>query len=187
MEVSPDRRDIALAAVDFLQNAEIIRKPLRDKMKFLQEKGLSEIEIDQAINLVMASKQQVTSSSGKWNILLMMGICYGGFHLYKLYSEYLSSKQEVKAKGTDQIKEQHMSLTEILSKVNELQRLIEAHRCDFKAEIRSIRSLMLGHEKFTSPPTIPSWQLSDEASIDEDGIQEDSPVSKEIPICPIPS
>lgn len=126
------------AAVTFLQSQKLIGLPLKDKLKFLQEKGLNELEIDEALNMAL-SRQNKQSSN--WSFLIVLGVCFGGYKLYNAYVE----KQ----------KQRDPKLDEILKSMTELKRLIESQRGD----MQSLKTLMLSHDKFAAPPVIPAWQL----------------------------
>lgn len=158
------RQNLIIAAVDFLQNPQLIRSPLKDKLKFLQDKGLSELEIDEAINSAVAGRQSLIVPTGKWNMFFVAAFAIGGYQLYRMYLNYRHEEEKIK----NVVIQKPMTLVDIMTKMNDIQKTVEGHRQEFKAEIRSLRSLMLGHEKFTSPPTIPSWQLSDDMVSEND-------------------
>lgn len=188
------RQEFIRAAVSFLQNPKLIDSPLQDKLKFLRDKGLTEVELDEALNYALISRHQ--SQSGKWNFILILGLCIGG---YKLYQAYLKSSQaeaststtpktvtptespERQQNGASQkinaeSKLQHKAkelndfyasykerdtktLRDILEKVTELKKLIELQRTNFASDVQSLKTLLLGHEKFAAPPVIPAWQM----------------------------
>jgi hypothetical protein len=151
--------------------------------------------VDEALNLALAHRHQ--TQSGKWNFLLILGVCLGGYRLYQAYLEQNVLKKENEKKETQkketknqqteidqklivddanqqqtnkedakQIPKDHPTLNEILQKMSELRKLIELQRSNFGTEIQSLKTLLLGHEKFAAPPKIPEWQM---------------PVAKEIP------
>lgn len=155
---SSTRQEFIRAAVSFLQNPKLVDSPLKDKLKFLKDKGLNEIEVDEALNLALINRHQ--SQGGKWNFLLILGICIGG---YKLYQAYIESKKEKKPVQREETIVQHEdefpTLNEILQRMAELKRLIELQRNNLASDIQSLKTLLLGHEKFAAPPVIPAWQL----------------------------
>lgn len=185
---SETRQEFVRAAVGFLQNPKLIDSPLKDKLKFLRDKGLSDIEVDEALNLALVSRHQ--SQSSRWNFLLLLGLCIGG---YKLYQSYLESKEKLANQQRDterlrhdedklvqshelRIQQQgdHPTLSEILEKMAELKRLIELQRTNFGTEIQSLKTLLLGHEKFAAPPVIPAWQMGDSDSKESQSPEKDS-------------
>lgn len=166
------RQEFIKAAVSFLQNPKLADSSLKDKLKFLKDKGLNEYEVDEALNLALINRKQPQSS--RWNFLIILGLCVGGYKLYRTYvdsnqidlTEQSSSKQQIreKQKIENEKKEQDEempTLHEILQRMAELKRLIELQRSNFSTEILSIKTLLLGHEKFAAPPVIPAWQLKD--------------------------
>lgn len=171
---SQPRQEFVRAAISFLQNPKLVDSSLKDKLKFLRDKGLSDIEVDEALNLALVNRHQ--SNSGKWNFLIILGLCFGG---YKLYQAYLDSKQKQcdqpqkpaeKTKLLYSIDNESQNINdngqptfnEILRRMSELKRLMELQRTNFSTEIQSLKTLLLGHEKFAAPPKIPEWQLKDD-------------------------
>lgn len=167
-----NRQEFIKAAVSFLQNPKLIDSSLKDKLKFLRDKGLNECEVDEALNLALINRRQPQSS--RWNFLIILGLCVGGYRLYKTYVEsnqiynaqQNSGKQQTygNQKTEDEKKERCEdipTLREILQRMSELKRLIELQRNNFTTDIQSIKTLLLGHEKFAAPPVIPAWQLKD--------------------------
>lgn len=178
---SQTRQEFVRAAVGFLQNPKLIDSSLQDKLKFLRDKGLSDIEVDEAINLAIVNRHQ--SQGGKWNFILVLGLCVGG---YKLYQAYLESKKaqtdvnknretgptpEPLLSKTSPLQNDHSkdnpTLDEIIQKIAELKKLIELQRTNFGQEVQSLKTLLLGHEKFAAPPVIPAWQLGDSETKEE--------------------
>lgn len=175
---SQSRQDYVRAAVSFLQNPKLVDSSLKDKLRFLRDKGLSDVEVDEALNLALVNRHQ--SQSGKWNFLLVLGLCVGG---YKLYQAYLESKtrhnsdhqnatnpmvqekttplNDILSKPKPVLGDQS-TLNDILTRMVELKRLVELQRTNFGTEIQSLKTLLLGHEKFAAPPKIPEWQLKDD-------------------------
>lgn len=171
---SQNRQEYIRAAIIFLQNPKLVDSTLKDKLKFLRDKGLTEVELDEALNLALVNRHQ--AQHGKWNYLLMLGLCIGG---YKLYQFYLENKEKQRvSKQEEPIKLEHnqektyhehepLKLDEILKKMSELKKLIELQRSNSAADIQSLKTLLLGHEKFAAPPVIPAWQLKDLDSKEE--------------------
>lgn len=186
------RQEYIRAAVSFLQNPKLIDSTLQEKLTFLRNKGLTEVELDEALNYALISRHQ--SQSGKWNFILILGLCVGG---YKLYQAYLKSTQAeagtrpssvTSCSPTDSSKREHYekaraeskaqnrakelndfyavyrdrdtkTLKDILERLTELKKLIELQRSNFASDVQSLKTLLLGHEKFAAPPVIPAWQL----------------------------
>lgn len=184
---SHSRQEYVRAAVSFLQNPKLVDSSLKDKLKFLRDKGLSDLEVDEALNLALVSRNQ--SQSGKWNFILILGLCIGGYKLYQAYLEQKARKIEGDQKEGEQsrtgdqklvanssrhqdvseLDSNHPTLNEILQKMSELKKLVELQRSNFGTEMQSLKTLLLGHEKFAAPPKIPEWQLP---SIDEESTRE---------------
>lgn len=172
---SQNRQEFIKAAVSFLQNPKLVDSSLKDKLKFLRDKGLNECEVDEALNLALINRKQPQSS--RWNFLILLGLCVGGYRLYKTYVEsnqmynaqQNSGKQQTQGKqkteDDKESREDMPTLQEILQRMTELKRLIELQRNNFTTEIQSIKTLLLGHEKFAAPPVIPAWQLKDSDEI----------------------
>lgn len=179
------RQELIRAAVGFLQNPKLADSSLKDKLKFLKNKGLSDVEVDEALNLALISRHQ--SQGGRWNFLIVLGLCCAG---YKLYQAYLKSKEKLASQQGDSARQYRnersapvsllhaegshqqqggdlVTLNDILQKMSELRKLIELQRSNFGTEIQSLKTLLLGHEKFAAPPVIPAWQLKDEDSREE--------------------
>lgn len=173
---SDSRQEFVRAAVSFLQNPKLVDSSLKDKLKFLRDKGLTELEVDEALNSALVYRHQ--SQHGKWNYLIILGLCLGG---YKLYQAYLESRENFRAqqkiaeqqqeeekesKRREQEKIQHEqdspTIAEILVKLAELKKLVEHQRRSSASEIQSLKTLLVGHEKFAAPPVIPAWQLKEE-------------------------
>ena len=180
---SNSRQEYVRAAVSFLQNPKLVDSTLKDKLKFLRDKGLSDLEVDEALNLALVPKNR--SQGDKWNFLLILGLCFGGYKLYQAYLEQRATKAEGEQAKRDSRQTQdgdrllandtrdhggitdrsQPTLTEIMQKMSELKKLIELQRTNFGTEMQSLKTLLLGHEKFAAPPKIPEWQLP---SIDEE-------------------
>lgn len=166
------RQEFIKAAVSFLQNPKLVDSSLKDKLKFLKDKGLNECEVDEALNLALINRSQPQSS--RWNFLIVLGLCVGGYKLYKTYVETNQINMTQQSSNERQIRENQKiqddkrekdeempTLQEILQRMADLKRLIELQRTNFSTEIQSIKTLLLGHEKFAAPPVIPVWQLKD--------------------------
>lgn len=168
-----NRQEYIRAAVSFLQNPKLVDSSLKEKLKFLKDKGLNELEVDEALNLALVNRQQTQSS--RWNFLIVLGLCVGGYKLYKTYMETKQKhasqhnipdkkKADQRQRVEDEKKKQDEdmpTLQEILQRMAELKRLIELQRNNFATDIQSLKTLLLGHEKFAAPPVIPAWQLKD--------------------------
>lgn len=179
------RQEYVKAAVSFLQNPKLVDSSLKDKLKFLRDKGLSDVEVDEALNLALVNRHQ--SQSGRWNFFLIMGLCIGGYKLYQAYLEGKAKQNErqqtsVESKPLTQktnllhnihneaqamLNEDQPTLNEILKRMVELKKLVELQRSNFGTEIQSLKTLLLGHEKFAAPPKIPEWQLKDDTKQEE--------------------
>lgn len=173
------RQEYVRAAISFLQNPKLAESPLKKKLNFLKDKGLSDVEVDEALNLALIQRNQ--SQSGRWNFLLILGLCIGGYKLYQAYLEQKSCEiegEQKKGASKSAVDNQRLTannskrrrditgldkdqptLNDILQKMAELQKLIELQRTNFATEIQSLKTLMLGHEKFAAPPKIPEWQM----------------------------
>jgi hypothetical protein len=197
---SQTRQEYVRAAVSFLQNPKLVDSPLKDKLKFLKDKGLSDVEVDEALNLALISRHQ--TQSGKWNFLLILGLCIGGYKLYQAYLEQKAIKKEgeQKSHSYNQNRDDHKitgsskhplsyeenteaeknqpTLNEILQRMSELKKLIELQRSNFGAEMQSLKTLLLGHEKFAAPPKIPEWQMPSQPEEPNKGSNAESSSSK---------
>lgn len=177
------RQEYIRAAISFLQNPKLSDSSLKDKLQFLRNKGLTEIEVDEALNLALINRQ--TAQHGRWNFLLVLGLCVGAFRLYQAYLDtkkdveiYPERKQEnmryqtpstskgnmqVALKGkdnsSDKDNEKQIPVVEIFEKISELKRLIELQRSNFASDIQSLKTLLLDHKTFAAPPVVPAWQL----------------------------
>lgn len=128
------REELIRAALVFLRDPKLASSTLKDKLDFLKGKGLTQPELDHALNLALVKKSE---PSGTWNIILIMGICIGGYKLYTAYKESQPTCEKPKSE-------------EILRKISEL-----------SSEVRLLKTLLLSHERFAAPPKIPEWQLKD--------------------------
>lgn len=146
------REELIRAALVFLRDPKLASSTLKDKLEFLRGKGLTQTELDEALNLALISRAK---PNGTWNIILMLGLCIGGYKLYKAYTESQSQCQTSEKQPIHQVQpqvEQSPKSELILSKVSEL-----------AAEIKLLKTLLLSHERFAAPPKIPEWQLNDDA------------------------
>lgn len=156
---SQTRQEFIRAAVNFLQNPKLLESPLKEKLKFLKDKGLNDLEVDEALNLALVNRQQ--PQNGRWNFFLILGLCFGSYKLYKAYLESVESQKEDKETvGKIQEREQP-TLNDIVLKLSELKKQIELQRSNLTSEVQSLKTLLLGHERFAAPPVIPAWQLKD--------------------------
>lgn len=197
---SQNRQEIVRAAISFLQNPKLMDSSLNDKLQFLKDKGLTQIEIDEALNLALINRQNTQHS--RWNFLIILGLCVGGYKLYQTYLEsretYMTQKKEEALRQSEEAKKEVSAqkeldqqakdaptLTEILQKMTELKSLIELQRNNINKDIQSLKTLLLGHEKFAAPPLIPAWQLKN-LDDHEDTSSETGP-SKVLPPEPLTS
>lgn len=171
------RQEHIMAAIDFLRNPNL-DSPLKEKLQFLKDKGLSEMELDEALNLALSCRQSTTR--GRWNFFIVFSMCILGFRLYKAYLEWkLTSKggddhanktereqtQSI-SRASNNIKSRSetidvMSISEIAQRMSELKKLIEYQGSKLTDEMQSLKKLLVSPEKFVSPPIIPAWQLKD--------------------------
>lgn len=168
------REELIRAALVFLRDPKLASSTLKDKLEFLKGKGLTQVELDEALNLALVNRSK---PNGTWNILLMIGLCVGGYKLYKAYMEsqaqcqtsekQLLHQQQHHQSSIDTIHQQHptqllqqpMKSELILSKISEL-----------AGEVKQLKTLLLSHERFAAPPKIPEWQLNDSNNdADDDG------------------
>jgi len=162
------RQEYIRAAVSFLQDPKLVGSSLQDKLKFLKNKGLSQVEVDEALNLALINRNQ--SHSSRWNFFLVVGLFAAAYKIYQAYEKNYDqsaskrtedvSKREGKEERCAENKE-NMSFAEILKQVSELKTLLEIQQRSIQREIQSMKTLLLGHEKFAAPPAIPAWQLKD--------------------------
>lgn len=134
------REELIRAALVFLRDPKLASSTLKDKLDFLKAKGLTQTELDEALNLALVNRSK---PNGTWNIILMIGICFG---TYKLYRAYMDSRTEDDHRLAPL--ERPTRSDEILRKVSEL-----------ASEVKLLKTLLLGHERFAAPPKIPEWQL----------------------------
>lgn len=202
METST-RQEYIRAAISFLQNPKLIDSSLKDKLQFLRDKGLTETEVDEALNLALVNRQS-TRTAGRWNFFLVFSVCILGYRFYKAYLEWketqvqsstgkqdqnvqaltknISTTQHVDSKlnlystndqlGLGRSNDVTMTVSEIVQRVSELKSLLEYQGDRFSSEIKSLKTLLLSHEKFAAPPVIPAWQL--EGTKEEDSPKKES-------------
>lgn len=156
---SQTRQEFIRAAVNFLQNPTLSDSPLKEKLKFLRDKGLNEVEVDEALNLALVNRQH--PPNGRWNFFLILGLCLGGYKLYKAYLESVGQEKEEKGTVPRFQEKDQLTLNDIVLKVSELKKQIELQRSNLTSEVQSLKTLLLGHERFAAPPVIPAWQLKD--------------------------
>lgn len=175
------RQDYIRAAISFLQNPKLVDSPLQDKLKFLRDKGLTEIEVDEALNLALVERQKPNNS--RWNFFVILGLCFSGYKLYRAYIESKTSEttkpkvlcnpgdtKEV-SKSNSNIEQSvnnrtwmpaepnTATLSELLEEVRALKSKTEWCKSSLSADIKALQTLLLGHEKLAAPPMIPSWQM----------------------------
>lgn len=183
------RQDYIRAAVSFLQNPKLVESSLQDKLKFLREKGLTDIEVDEALNLALVDRHK--SQGGGWNFFIVLGLCLSGYKLYKAYMDSkcenravpetvgkksVHSKQEA---SDERISQSKISLSEtdpeslslILEEVRALKSKTDWCKNSLSNDIKALQTLLLGHEKLAAPPVIPAWQMesSKEGAKEYDG------------------
>ena len=169
MMESLTRQEHIRAATNFLRNPNL-DSPLKDKLQFLRDKGLSELEVEEAINLALSSKQ--STSKGNWNFLFVFSMCILGYKFYKAYLEYQNTNQD---KKTEQISSASSNIqskceipdSEIVQKLAELRRVVEYQGSRLTEEIESLKRLSVSPENFPSAPQIPPWQLEDKTDKDK--------------------
>lgn len=192
---SDTRQEYIKAAISFLQNPKLSDSSLKEKLQFLKDKGLSELEIDEALNLALINRQS-NSSSGRWNFFVVLSFCLMSYRFYKAYLEWkqtqpteqqadsinrnesndlpLKSHKSNQQSDTPEIDTEHqalnetMSIKEIMLKISELKRLIEYQGTKSASDVQSLKTLLLGHEKFAAPPVIPTWQLDESSKNEKD-------------------
>lgn len=174
-----NRQDYIKAAVSFLQNPKLVESSLQDKLKFLREKGLTDVEVDEALNLALIDRQK--SHGNSWNFLIVLGLCYSGYKLYKAYIDSRSESQTTAKSLEDEArlskstlkelptvdrersslssKVDSSSLSQILEEVRALKSKTDWCKNSLSSDIKALQTLLLGHEKLAAPPVIPAWQM----------------------------
>uniref|UniRef100_A0A8C2DJ81 Peroxisomal membrane protein PEX14 n=1 Tax=Cyprinus carpio TaxID=7962 RepID=A0A8C2DJ81_CYPCA len=246
----PDHQNQIATAVRFLQNQQVRQSPLATKKAFLKKKGLTDEEVDLAIERSGSTEEPLTvavprpahiahpvplapySPSGyRWRdysalAVILAGMAFGFHHLYRKYilPLIMSSKEDKKhlqriesniaeMSGTltqtvTQLQMTLASVQELLvqqqKKIQELtqelansqassatNRMLESQSIsELKAEIVSLKGLLLSRRQFPASPSvpkIPSWQiplkpgsLSNPPSVSHTNSSSDiSPVSNE--------
>uniref|UniRef100_A0A8C2H9U0 Peroxisomal membrane protein PEX14 n=1 Tax=Cyprinus carpio TaxID=7962 RepID=A0A8C2H9U0_CYPCA len=249
-EDTPPREALIATAVRFLQNQQVRQSPLATKKAFLKKKGLTDEEVDLAIERSGSTEEPLTvavprpahiahpvplapySPSGyRWRdysalAVILAGMAFGFHHLYRKYilPLIMSSKEDKKhlqriesniaeMSGTltqtvTQLQMTLASVQELLvqqqKKIQELtqelansqassatNRMLESQSIsELKAEIVSLKGLLLSRRQFPASPSvpkIPSWQiplkpgsLSNPPSVSHTNSSSDiSPVSNE--------
>ncbi|KAF7209611.1 peroxisomal membrane protein PEX14 [Nothobranchius furzeri] len=243
------REALISTAVKFLQNPKVRQTPLDTKKNFLKKKGLTDGEVELAIQRSGSTEEVLplspmghplppyavpappTPAGYRWRdygalTVVMVGIAFGFHQLYKKYilPLIMGSREDKKhlqrmesniaaMSGTltqtvSQLQQTLASIQELLTqqqqKIQELSQKLAAaetssstsHILDsqtvgeLKAEIASLKGLLLSRKQFPSTPAIPkipSWQIpmkppsaSGSASVNHTNSSSDiSPVSNE--------
>lgn len=251
-EDAPPREALVATAVKFLQNPKVRQSPLATRKAFLKKKGLTDEEVELAIQRSGSVEEALAlSPSGpphiihspplapvphsppgyRWRdygalAIIMAGMAFGFHHLYRKYilPLIMGSKEDKKhlqriessivdMSGTltqtvTQLQTTLASVQELLvqqqKKIQELSqelansqassttnRMLESQSIsELKAEITSLKGLLLSRRQFPASPSlpkIPSWQiplktgaLSNSPSVNHTNSSSDiSPVSNE--------
>ncbi|XP_067227001.1 peroxisomal membrane protein PEX14 [Chanodichthys erythropterus] len=249
-EDTAPREALIATAVRFLQNQQVRQSPLATRKAFLKKKGLTDEEVDLAIQRSGSTEEPLTvavpgpahiahpvqlapySPSGyRWRdysalAVILAGMAFGFYHLYRKYilPLIMGSKEDKKhlqriesniadMSGTltqtvTQLQTTLASVQELLvqqqKKIQELtqelansqassatNRMLESQSIsELKAEIVSLKGLLLSRRQFPASPSvpkIPSWQiplkpgsLSNPSSVNHTNSSSDiSPVSNE--------
>lgn len=175
---SETRQEMVRAAISFLQNPKLGGNTLKDKLEFLKNKGLTEVEVDEALNMALINRHK--STDGRWNFLLIFGLCIGGYRLYQAYKKDVPPPIEKKDLKKEKLPEvttlNESAVVDILTKLGDLKRLLEAQKSSINKDIQSLKTLLVGHERFASPPVIPAWQLDKDKSEKESHVTDPSRV-----------
>lgn len=126
------------------------------------------------------------SQSQKWltfrdfvnSIVLIAGFAYGIYWLYKKYIwNYLFGKSEKKKTSDDRLAEIEANLSSVVFSIDYLKKSIDSKSAltkeihEVKAEVASVKKLLLSRQQFPSagsaPLSIPSWQIAAAAVSDE--------------------
>uniref|UniRef100_A0A673MRK8 Peroxisomal membrane protein PEX14 n=1 Tax=Sinocyclocheilus rhinocerous TaxID=307959 RepID=A0A673MRK8_9TELE len=249
LDLSPQNYTIA-TAVKFLQNQQVRQSPLATRKVFLKKKGLTDEEVDLAIQRSGSTEEPLTvavpgpahiahpvplapySPSGyRWRdysalAVILAGMAFGFHHLYRKYilPLIMGSKEdkkhlqriesniaEMSGTLTQTVTQLQMTLASVQELLVQQQKKIQeltqelansqassATNCmlesqsisELKAEIVSLKGLLLSRRQFPASPSvpkIPSWQiplkpgsLSNPPSVNHTNSSSDiSPVSNE--------
>ncbi|NP_001040266.1 peroxisomal membrane anchor protein [Bombyx mori] len=197
------RENLVTTAVNFLTNPNVQRCTVESKERFLRSKGLTDTEIQKALekcmNLVefpsMSSElmffHQSRSSWFRDHVLpfLMYGsLAYGCYWFYKNCVRHLIFVDQPKRKTTNEcLEEVRKSLEDLNTNVfalkgelNSLQQ--NTFRCSLdtiKGDIASVKGILLNRNQFpslksrTDPPSIPAWQRQSEEATSTEAPGED--------------
>ncbi|XP_026187886.1 peroxisomal membrane protein PEX14 isoform X2 [Mastacembelus armatus] len=219
--VTPPREALITTAVNFLQNPKVRQSPLATRTAFLKKKGLTDEEVELAIQRsgstenvltvgpvgpphpVHATRLAPPAHSYRWRdygalTIIMVGIAFSFHQLYKKYilPLIMGSREDKKhlqrmesniaaMSGTltqtvSQLQQTLVSIQELLiqqqQRIQELSQELAAAEAststnrildnqtigELKAEITSLKGLLLSRKQFPSTPTIPkipSWQI----------------------------
>ena len=166
---SQTRQEFVRAGVSFLQSPNLRFATLADKLEFLRNKGLSQIEIDETLNLALINRNK--TQTGKWNFLLVLCLCLGGYQLYRNYSQPIeepivqkkktkpetSPGEKLLAPINPSVENSKLSLSDILKEMSALKEILNRQRDSFQSEIQSIKKLLMSHKNFPAPPVLPPW------------------------------
>ncbi|ESO89797.1 hypothetical protein LOTGIDRAFT_84087, partial [Lottia gigantea] len=215
------RENLVSTAVKFLQNPKVQNSPLTQRQLFLEKKGLTKEEIELAIERSGVSTQQNDSVPNqtsqilsnypsqqmqpvpmtRWErvrsytstALILAGVAYAGYHLYKTYIRPLlyqtqennkrltdleAKIQEVQSETNESMKQIQESLKSIQFVItqqqiaNSSQTTVKQHDLntinEIKTEIQSLKGLLLNRRQFppvpSTSPVLPSWQLTPSSS-----------------------
>ncbi|KAL7864933.1 hypothetical protein AOLI_G00163530 [Acnodon oligacanthus] len=249
---APPREALIATAVKFLQNPKVLQSPLATRKAFLKKKGLTDEEVELAIQRSGSTEEALTrtpvgpphiiqgpplapvpySPPGyRWRdygalAIIMAGMAFGFHHLYRKYilPLIMGSKEDkkhlqriessiIEMSGTltqtvTQLQTTLASVQELLvqqqKRIQELSqelansqassttnRMLESQSIsELKAEIASLKGLLLSRRQFPASPSlpkIPAWQiplkpgtLSNPPSVNHTNSSSDiSPVSNE--------
>ncbi|XP_052396477.1 peroxisomal membrane protein PEX14 [Carassius gibelio] len=249
-EDAPPREALIATAVRFLQNQQVRQSPLATRKAFLKKKGLTDEEVDLAIERAGSTEEPLTvavprpahlvhpvplapySPSGyRWRdysalAVVLAGMAFGFHHLYRKYilplikgskedkkhlqriesniaemsgtlTQTVTQLQMTLASVQELLVEQQKKIQELTQELANSQtssatnRMLESQNIsELKAEIVSLKGLLLSRRQFPASPSvpkIPSWQiplkpgsLSNPPSVSHTNSSSDiSPVSNE--------
>nr|SVE77925.1 EOG090X0FQ8 [Daphnia lumholtzi]SVE78555.1 EOG090X0FQ8 [Daphnia lumholtzi] len=189
------REDLISTAVKFLQNPRVASRPKTEKESFLQRKGLNPAEIIAAFEAAGTSEKKLHEyshalapvSTSKWGcfkeitnvMVLIAGATYSLHYLYRRFIEPFLFGHKKKKPLEDTVEEMNKNLTSlvgnVLATVQNLSDTVATLRPkqyeqseikELKAEVASLKAILLGRRQFPAPPaiitgtpSIPSWQL----------------------------
>ncbi|KAF7667306.1 hypothetical protein LDENG_00066060 [Lucifuga dentata] len=211
---APPREALIITAVKFLQNPKVCQSPLATRKAFLKKKGLTDEEVELAIQRSGSTDEALILSpvgppgppipaGYRWRdygalTIIMVGIAFGFHHIYKKYilPLIMGSREDKKhlqrmesniaaMSGTltqtvSQLQQTLVVVQELLvqqqQKIQELSqelataeassaasRILDGQTVgELKAEIVSLKGLLLSRRQFPATPAIPkipSWQI----------------------------